>query len=76
MDPVERGLNSDGVYAGDYHSIYHLCTNIDGRLPEGLMEFTAFAIFLVKVLQNMKFFPDETGITPSSREGMLLIILA
>ncbi len=49
MNPVERGVNRDGVYAGDYHSIYNLCTNQESRLPEGLMEFTAFAIFLVKV---------------------------
>ncbi len=51
-DGSARGLSADGVYeSGSLRAVWSLCTNEEVRLPEGLREFTCFAIFLLKVRQ-------------------------
>lgn len=52
-------LNKDGVYDDGFYSIYHMETNIKQRVPEGLSDFTVFAVYLSKVLQISGFYQDS-----------------
>jgi len=60
VKPTEKGL-VNGVYDDGYHAIYNMEVNQKKRLPDGLLDFHIFAVFLTKLLYKMGFFPEGTS---------------
>ena len=68
----EIALNKDGVYASDYHSVYHLETNTKDRFPINLLDYSVIAAYLTKALIASNFF-RQNGEDYSSSDNIRLI---
>ena len=74
---LERPLTPEGHYSEGYQALYHMEVNSKRRLPDGLWDFTLFAIFLTKVLQRMGYFrsqhKDKDAPETPSQEELVLV---
>jgi len=64
---LDKGMTEEGVYSDDYTCIFPMTVNMHKRLPEGLVDFGIFTVYLVKLLQNMGYFDSTTAKNPDMR---------
>ncbi len=53
------GLNKEGVYANDIHSVYHLVGHSSKRNSEMKLQFVTMTMLLLKLLQQGGFWGDK-----------------
>ncbi len=75
--PEELGFTENGVYSDGFPAIYNMEVNMARRVPDGIIDFGVFAIFLLKVLQRTDFFAEETEtkIDGATKNGEALVMI-
>jgi len=58
---LDKGITKEGIYSNDYNAIFPMMVNMHKRLPEGLLDFGIFAVYLLKILQHMGYFESTTN---------------
>lgn len=67
------GFNSDGAYATNYRTVFHLMTHSENHQPEDIFQYTVAAFFLLKLLKKGEFFFFGTSEETKFEIGGLLL---